>query len=137
MSEGLAGVIIVCVTLVCITLVISLTKLITIKEARPKAEPEERSRWESSSPPPVFEYEHTERKADPDRMPAPGDDLPLPVDPARPPTVKAYRPRPGSTQPPPRCVCHQLPVRPGEKVLWWPMPDSEEIRVFCQRGEDQ
>lgn len=145
MSEGLTGVIIVCMTVLCIVMVISRTRLILAsKEARRTADLEEMRRQEAErmrerierAPKPTPGIAWEEREADPDRPPPQHDGLPLPVDPGRPPTVKVYRPRLGSTEPLPRCVCHRLPVEPGDKVLWWPMPGSEEVRMFCQRGED-
>lgn len=138
MSEGLAAVIIICLTLIGIVLVISTTKLILAKESRPaelsRDEAERMRERIERAPKPTPGIPWEER--DPDRPTPQNDGLPLPVDPGRPPTVKIYRPRPGSTEPSPRCVCHQLPVEPGDKVLWWPMPGSEEVRMFCQRGED-
>lgn len=157
MSEGLVGVLIVCMTVLCIALVISRTRLILAsKEARRTADPEEARRQEAErmrerierapKPAPGFDWDEVAarlaeegeaeaaRQAGPDDTPS-DHGMPLPVDPARPPSVKTYRPRPDSVEPPPRCVCHRLPVQPGDKVLWWPMPGSEEVRVFCQRGD--
>lgn len=59
---------------------------------------------------------------------------PLPVDPDNPPTWKYYRPsRRGG--PVLRCVCHDRPLVEGQRILWWPLPDSEAVHILCEDAE--
>lgn len=65
----------------------------------------------------------------PDTRPA------LAIDPNNKPYSTVYRPREGSPYPAPICYCHGNPIVPGQKVLFWPLPDSAEIKIFCQNYE--
>lgn len=127
---ALAIVIIVCFTIITALVMIGVIRAVpNRREALAKfvQGPDQQDRREE----PQAEPEQRQESASP-----PDGGLPVPVDPDRPPTMKIYRPRPGSTAETPRCACHQRPVNPGDKVLWWPVPGSEEVRVFCQRGAD-
>lgn len=159
MSEGLAGVIIVCVTLILITLVISLTKLVLNREAKPVA-PERMGpqpdgmTWKVPAGGSKEAFadrfmkaaqeaaEHNRMvdaalaPADPDRTPAP-DAAPAPFDSDNPPVKRIYRRKPGSTAPVPQCFCHRRPLKEGQEILWWPLPGSQEIRIYCQRAEGE
>lgn len=55
-------------------------------------------------------------------------DPPLPVDEARPPGVRVYDGWPAGA----RCSCHGELLRSGSTTMVWPLPDSDEIRVFCE-----
>jgi hypothetical protein len=61
----------------------------------------------------------------------PEDKRGLEVDPQRLPSKKIYRPQPGSTAEPPRCVCHKRYLQPGESFIMWPVLGSPEVKVFC------
>lgn len=88
---------------------------------------EEREAEEARRANPGMRYGHIRTG---DGEPSP-DMAPIPVDPERPPRPMVYRPRSG--QPAPTCHCHGRTVQPGQTVLIWPVPDSEEVRVYCQR----
>lgn len=60
---------------------------------------------------------------------------PWPVDPDNLPKTRVYNPRPGSAHTPPNCECHKRPIRPGQTVMFWPLPHSSEVKVFCLKED--
>lgn len=59
---------------------------------------------------------------------------PIPVDPRNPPKPRIYSRSPGSTADTPCCTCHPgRPLEEGQEILWWPVPDSDVVKIFCQR----
>lgn len=162
MSDGLIGVIAVCVTVLMVVAMICWTRL-RMRGPLPQGlvsrhgdlAPQEAQRLHdefqravSDLPPPAAHnafYEEDEdvakvqaafeagdkattaRRGDPDEM------GPLPVDPERPPKVVTYKRR--STAPPPSCFCHGRQVQENQTVLMWPIPDSQEVRLYCQNQE--
>lgn len=58
---------------------------------------------------------------------------PLPVDPHNLPSMKVYEHQPDKGRPRRSCYCHRRPI-PDGPVLWWPMPGSPEVRLFCPEG---
>jgi len=88
-------------------------------QALPEPSPEPVERYKSS---PMPEYEYSKTTV---------EDSALKVDPARLPSKKIYRPQPGSTALPPRCVCHGKEVQQGQEVIMWPVLGSKEVKVFC------
>lgn len=157
MSDQLAGVIVVCATLIICAALYAWVKIAvagTISEAdRKHAEESERLKKHFEehglgplipyTPPtvtpvgslhepfhgqveqPVTEPQDLSTRPDLNTM------KPLAVDSERPPKKGFYKPRPGSPYPAPKCVCHGEPVKPDQAVIWWPVQDSEEIRLFC------
>lgn len=77
----------------------------------------------AAEPPTHAESEHT---------------LALPVNKDSPPTWKTFNPRPNrrSDLPFPTCDCHDKPLEPGRRILWWPLPPDKDgriaVRVFCE-----
>lgn len=69
------------------------------------------------------------------KKPEPVNNEPLPYDPEHPPKEVIYKPRPNSPYPAPLCHCHGRPLRTGQRVLLWPVPDSEEKKIVCQRED--
>lgn len=52
------------------------------------------------------------------------------IDPQNPPKWMTYRPRPGRE--PINCTCHDRPLVPGDRVLWWPIRDGGgAVDLFC------
>ena len=43
-----------------------------------------------------------------------------------------YNPKPGRD--PLSCGCHQRPLTPGQKILWWPNEDGTAV-IFCDQSE--
>jgi hypothetical protein len=92
---------------------------------------------------PHYEYSKTEQRWDvvpehngglkPHETYDPATMAPLPVDPQRKPYARVYRPRPNSPYEPPRCVCHNRPLRADQTVLMWPLPGTDEVKIFCQK----
>ncbi len=67
--------------------------------------------------------------------PKPDSMAPAPFDPENPPRERTYQRRANSIAPVPRCFCHDRDLQSGQKILWWPVPDSEEVRIYCQRED--
>lgn len=44
--------------------------------------------------------------------------------------IKVYRPRPDTPYPPPQCICHNRPLRPGQRFAWVTLKTGE-VRVTC------
>jgi hypothetical protein len=80
-----------------------------------------------------YEYSKTEIKTLPGEE-APQEESPLPIDKDNPPQVKVYNPRPGSTHTPPNCECHKRPVKPGQRVMFWPVSGGM-VKVFCMKED--
>lgn len=55
---------------------------------------------------------------------------PFPVDPERLPKVVDY----DGSLPHLRCVCHDEQLRAGSTVMLFPVPDSDEMRIVCERA---
>ena len=55
----------------------------------------------------------------------------MPIDEEMPPKILTYRPREG--RPIMSCHCHKKPLRPGDDVLWWPLPEGTVV-LFCEQG---
>lgn len=69
---------------------------------------------------------------EPDSSPYdPGSMAPIPVDHDNPPKPLVYRRK--GTAPIPNCTCHGRPLHEGQEILWWPVPDSTVVKIFCQR----
>lgn len=56
---------------------------------------------------------------------------PIPVDHDNPPKPLVYNRR--GNAPIPNCTCHNRPLKNGQEILWWPVPDSTVVKIFCQR----
>jgi hypothetical protein len=54
----------------------------------------------------------------------------LPIDMSEPPTIRIYRGADGKRS----CHCHDEPILNGDTVLWWPLPGSDAVVVFCEVG---
>lgn len=51
------------------------------------------------------------------------------VDPDNPPRWMTYQPK-GTRRH--HCTCHQRELEPGERVLWWPIPESGgAVDLYC------
>jgi hypothetical protein len=61
----------------------------------------------------------------------PEGDEPQPIDPDNPPRFVVYNPQ--GDREPPVCNCHQRPFRPGDSVLFWPIPGHPDggVDLFC------
>lgn len=139
MSDLLMGTIVVCLTLVFVVAIVCWTRYVTTKDReierllREDGKKLDRN-LETLLPPrtnvqtlPPMEAGAEPQATQPDLSTV----KPLAVDPERPPKKGFYKPRPGSPHPAPKCVCHGEPVRPDQAVIWWPVQDSEEVRLFC------
>ena len=78
----------------------------------------------------VAQNPHAEDLADP-QGPA------LAFNPMHPPEIRRYSPRPGSTAPTPSCVCHQEPIQKDHDYIWWPIPGSKGVKIFCPDWYDE
>jgi hypothetical protein len=61
----------------------------------------------------------------------PEPEPPMPVVEDMEPKILTYRPREGHKIR--NCHCHDKPLRPGDKVLWWPTPEGAVV-LFCEQG---
>lgn len=145
------GIVMICLTMIVITAILS-TAWYNINKVDPEEESRQRmlaaedrfieamnreGRDKAASRPkftprPSIEYSEEpepelELESEPDSM------APLPVDPDNPPKPIVYNRRPNSTAPIPRCTCHGQLLKAGQEVLWWPVPGSDAVKVFCQR----
>lgn len=109
---------IICITIIAVALINAVFRNRPV-ERQQSAPPVRKPRQE----PPSTEV------TSPDARPA------LAIDSDNKPYSTVYRPREGSPYPPPTCYCHGDPIAPGQKVLFWPLPNSAEIKIFCQNYE--
>lgn len=152
MSEGLIGVIFVCLTVVVVAVIIAVVQIRKMQMEHPRPEDEARQRYLKASDEapaklygeqPAYEYSrktsypvhHSGDVPDEVNDPAPAGEGPAPFDPENPPTTKTYRRKPGSTASVPRCYCHNRELKEGQTVLWWPLPDNGGVRIYCQRED--
>ena len=121
------AIIVVCLTIIVITAIVSaawynLHKIDPIEEARQELRAAEKQL-----------FSRTLKKSDPE--PEPDSMAPIPVDPKNPPVPRTYNRRPGSTAPVPKCFCHGQELQSGQEILWWPVPNSGEVKIYCQRED--
>lgn len=58
------------------------------------------------------------------------------IDPEDPPRWMTYTPT-GDRESAPWCSCHHEPVRPGQRVVYWPIPNHPGVDLFCERAVNQ
>lgn len=93
----------------------------------PSATKVEHSQPPEPKPDPMTPWLEDEPPYEPESM------APIPVDHDNPPKPLVYSRKPGSTAPTPRCTCHGRLLKEGQEILWWPVPDSTVVKVYCQR----
>lgn len=60
----------------------------------------------------------------------------LPINPDTPPTWKTYNPvNPDAG--PKFCRCHGLVINKGERILWWPNPETGGVDLLCEQGVNE
>ena len=136
------AVVMICATVVVVAAIISGTYY-SLKRPDPVAESrrrmldaEDRARRSHVGSEPWYDVpEVTRALKKPDPEPEPESMAPIPVDPNNPPVPRTYNRRPGSTAPVPKCFCHGRELQSGQQILWWPVPDSGEVRIYCQRED--
>lgn len=86
---------------------------------------------------PQYKYPKTEvhQPAPQNEMEEVPQDAPWPVDKENLPRKVVYNPRPGSTYTPPTCECHKRPIKSGQTVMFWPLPDNGGTKVFCLKED--
>lgn len=140
MSDAIWVALILAFTLVVMTVIVSYTWW-KIDAEVPREEPEHAPIAEvlplrpTAETMPQYEYSKTEVS-----QPTQGDikdvlkDSPLPWDPNNMPGKRVYNPQPGSTHAPPTCECHKRPIKPGQTVMFWPLPTGG-TKVFCLKED--
>ena len=70
---------------------------------------------------------------------APLHEEPRLIDENDPPRYSHYLPDVYHAERAPRCSCHQRPIKRGERVLLWPIPDHPDgaIDIFCEETYGQ
>lgn len=137
MSDSVLSTLMICATIICLFGINAWVKTrmqeprVEIREAPPERHVPLKERISTFDPDPG-ETEGVPEWPDPD---PPVNNDPLPYDSANPPREVIYRPRPNSPYAPPNCHCHGRPLRNGQRVLLWPVPNSEEKKIVCQREE--
>jgi len=152
MSEALIAIVIICATVLVVTLIICVTQIHLNKqdeasEKRPDSgwtvpmearselwrDVEEHLQESVQEPEPVVEKAREsaskpEAELDMSKMAA------LPFDKENPPSTYVYNPRSEIQGDVPKCFCHKRSLTRGQVVIMWPMKDSPEVRIFCQEA---
>lgn len=132
MSDSVLNTLMICATIICLFGINAWSR----SKDQPKTDVREvvfeDDPWTKKNRPPAPTVEQLEEVFGPLEEP-PVNNEPLPYDPANPPKEVIYRPRPNTPYPPPNCHCHGRPLKDGQQVLLWPVPDSDEKKIVCKR----